>query len=85
VLAANRFAHLLTETRRRVREPETIAVIRDLSIIVTAGVFVIILVPAGILHFRLYRSLSRADCSMENITSKAPQSVRGRYRACRMW
>ncbi|HLF05454.1 MAG TPA: hypothetical protein VI855_09595 [Dehalococcoidia bacterium] len=55
--------------------PETIAVIRDLSIIVAAVVFIGIFVPAGILYFRLYRSLSRAGRNMENITSMVLESV----------
>ena len=55
--------------------PETIAVIRDLSIIVAAVVFIMVFVPAGILYFRLYRSLSRVGRNMENITSTLLETV----------
>ena len=48
--------------------PEVIAVIRDLSIIAAAAVFIAIFVPAGILDFRFHRSLSRTAQNLEGIS-----------------
>ncbi len=49
--------------------PETVAVIRDLSIITAAVVFIGVFVPAGIMYFRLYRSLARTAENLEGISS----------------
>lgn len=55
--------------------PEIIAVIRDLAIIVTAVVFIALLVSAGILGFRLYRLVSRVGRNVDNITRVLLESV----------
>ncbi len=49
--------------------PETVAVIRDLSIIAAAVVFVVFFVPGALLYFRLFRSLDRTARNLESITS----------------
>lgn len=55
--------------------PDTVAVIRDLFVIVAAGVFVALFIPGAILYFRLFRSLDRSARNLENITSTVLNDV----------
>jgi hypothetical protein len=55
--------------------PETIAIVRDLFLIVAAGVFVVLFIPAAILYFRLLRSLDRTARNLENISSTVLNDV----------
>ena len=54
---------------------ETIAAIRDLSIIVLAGVVVIVLVVGSVSANRLYRSVNRTAANVEAISVILLESV----------
>ena len=54
---------------------ETIAAIRDLSIIIAAWVLVVVIIPAGIFYIRWCLSLGQVDRNLENIISTVLEIV----------
>ena len=49
---------------------ETLAIIRDIFLIVATGLFIVILLVGGVMAFRLYRSVRRSVRNVEEFSRK---------------